>query len=196
MSQEIEIEFKSLLTEKDYEKLCRAFDLSDDHSFTQTNYYFDTPQGDLKQKKLGLRIRTFDDKAELTLKSPLKNHEGLLETTDYLTQEDAAALLKENNILATGHVAEKLQQFNIDANTVCLIGELKTKRLEYKLDEAHLLVLDESWYHGQHDYELEMEVREAVSGKDFFVKFINEQGITYIPTENKISRTLRAKKAL
>lgn len=196
MSQEIEIEFKSLLTEKDYKKLCATFELSDANSFTQTNYYFDTPQGDLKEKRLGLRIRTFDDKAELTLKSPLENQEGLLETTDYLTHEEAKALLNENNILVTGQVAKKLQEFNINANDVYLIGELKTKRLEYKLDESHLLVLDESWYHGKHDYELEMEVKEAVSGKDYFVKFIKEYGITYIPTENKISRTIRAKKAL
>ena len=36
----------------------------------QKNYYIDTPDFELREKKVAMRIRTFEDWAELTLKVP------------------------------------------------------------------------------------------------------------------------------
>ena len=52
----LEIEFKTLLTKDEYNRLAMLF--SHVTPVTQTNYYIDTPQSDMRSKKLSLRIRT------------------------------------------------------------------------------------------------------------------------------------------
>ena len=51
-----EIEFKTLITKEQYEKLLKDFNL-ENNIFTQTNYYFDTEDAKLLQEKTVLRIR-------------------------------------------------------------------------------------------------------------------------------------------
>ena len=51
----IEIEAKVLLSEKDYEKLKKNFRYG--KKIIQTNYYIDTPKRDLKLNNIALRIR-------------------------------------------------------------------------------------------------------------------------------------------
>ncbi|WEG73699.1 CYTH domain-containing protein [Vagococcus intermedius] len=195
MSQEVEIEFKTRLTSKQYAKLMTDYNLTEQDCFTQTNNYFDTPDHLLKKQKMGLRIRLLPTEAELTLKSPLVTGYGLLETTDKLTLTEAKDLIDEDNILLTGNVATYLKDLGIDPIKLTSFGQLTTKRAEVALTPDNLLVLDESWYHGQHDFELEMEVKNAESGKAFFVNFLNRHGIPYSPTKNKIERTFAAKMA-
>lgn len=50
MAQEIEIELKQLLMKEEFEQLKEYFQLKDEDFHTQTNYYFDTPQFDIKSK--------------------------------------------------------------------------------------------------------------------------------------------------
>ena len=52
MSEEIEIEFKNLLTEKEYQTLLYSFNATENELFTQINSYFDTPDWDLKNYML------------------------------------------------------------------------------------------------------------------------------------------------
>ena len=52
----LEIEYKTLLTKDEYNRLAMLF--SHVTPVTQTNYYIDTPQSDMRSKKLSLRIRT------------------------------------------------------------------------------------------------------------------------------------------
>ena len=66
----LEIEFKTLLTKDEYNRLAMLF--SHVTPVTQTNYYIDTPQSDMRNKKLSLRIRTLPTHGELTLKIPEK----------------------------------------------------------------------------------------------------------------------------
>ena len=62
----LEIEYKTLLTKDEYNRLAMLF--SHVTPVTQTNYYIDTPQSDMRNKKLSLRIRTLPTHGELTLK--------------------------------------------------------------------------------------------------------------------------------
>ncbi len=48
MSEEIEIEFKSMLSQIEYEKLLRYYNITDDQFVIQTNLYFDTADFQLK----------------------------------------------------------------------------------------------------------------------------------------------------
>lgn len=194
MSQAIEIEYKTLLTATEYEKLVTDFSLSDTLFFTQTNVYYDTPDFKLKALGMGLRIRLLENRGELTLKSPLTEaNAGLLETTDTLTHEEATSLVNQEQILLEGAVANFLNEKGIQPTDLMVHAALKTKRVEVQLNPDALLVLDESWYHGKHDYELELEVSESTEGKRVFKDLLNQYGIIFKTSENKIARALKAK---
>lgn len=193
MSEVIEIEYKSLLTQEEYQQLWQQYIADSTTSFTQTNVYYDTEDFHLKDLGMGLRIRLLSTKAELTLKSPLITDEGLLETTDELALPIAQQLVTKQIIPAEGAVAEKLKSLGINRHQLTVHGQLTTKRVEAQLEPTILLVLDESWYHGKHDYELEMEVSDPHLGKEYFVNFLKENAIDYKVAKNKIVRTFEAK---
>ena len=188
MTEQIEIEYKTLLTNTQFAAI-KAKYAPGKNAFVQENYYFDTPDFRLKQLQCGLRIRIFEDSAECTLKTPLK--EGLLETTDHLSPEHAQTLLQTQTILLHGSVAKKLASLGIQADQVCLFADLKTARIQVNLPIGEL-ALDESWYGKCHDYELELEVTDATKGKVDFLNLLAEFEISYQPAKNKIIRAFEA----
>lgn len=189
MSEELEIEFKNKLSEKEYYKLLDYYEADKNDFFIQENHYFDSEQWELKEKKAGLRIRILEDTAELTLKTPFNNH--LLETTDCLSLADSKKLLLEDKIDPTGQVAKKLKELGIKPSDVHLIGSLRTKRFE-KITSKGLIVLDQSFYGGQMDFELEFEVTEDHSGKIDFDALLKQHHLKRIPSQNKIVRMINA----
>lgn len=188
MTEQIEIEYKTLLTHAQFTAI-KAKYAPEKNAFVQENYYFDTPDFRLKQLQCGLRIRTFEEGGECTLKTPLKD--GLLETTDHLSLEQAQTLLQAKTILPHGSVAQKLVQLGIQPDQVRLLADLKTARIQIDLPIGEL-ALDESWYGKNHDYELELEVSEASKGKQDFLDLLAEFGIHYQPAKNKIVRAFEA----
>lgn len=185
MSESVEIEFKTLLTKENYEKICQFYQLDDKDFFIQKNIYYDTSDQALKKMGAGLRIRLYKENAEATLKTPL-NH-GLLETSDKLSLKEAETLLNENAFLTKGAIIEKLTTFKIAAKDLQILADLT----EFSIKEG-LLALDESWYSSQHDYELELEVQEANLGKKAFEELLQQMNIPYQPAKNKIQRAVAA----
>src|SRR5699024_6280641 len=86
MGQEIEIEYKNLLTKQEFNHLLHHFSFPQPGK-KQTNYYFETKNFTLKENRSALRIREKDGNYQLTLKEPHVN--GLLETHDMLTESEA-----------------------------------------------------------------------------------------------------------
>lgn len=191
MSKNLEIEFKTLISESDFYRLRNYFHLEKNDFFVQENYYFDTIDFKLKQKNSGLRVRLFSDSAELTLKTP--EVVGLLETTDHLTLQQAFHIISSEKLLFEGFVYDKLMNFGIDPTALCMIGCLKTKRAERKLPQG-LLALDESWYNQHHDFELELELTDSVRGKNDFLLLLDQLDLKEKPTQNKIQRMLDSSK--
>lgn len=187
MNEELEIEFKNKLSAKEYYNLLEYFKASEDDFFIQENHYFDSNLWELKKNHAGLRIRILDDSAELTLKTPFNDH--LLETTDNLSLTEAKELVLENKINFNGHVAKKLRNLAVEPSDVHLIGSLVTKRFEKKTSKG-LIVLDQSFYGEQTDFELEFEVQEAKQGKIDFDTFLKKHHIKNIPSENKVVRMI------
>ncbi|WP_225744363.1 CYTH domain-containing protein [Marinilactibacillus sp. Marseille-P9653] len=189
MSQNVEIEYKNLLTELEYEKLIKAFEINKAESFTQENIYFDSKEMVLKENQLALRIRIKDDVAEMTLKSPHEGH--LLETNESLTIERARALVEKTVIYPTGQIADLLASYGIDSMTpLYIIAQLRTQRLEKKVHSC-LIVLDKSWYGDQIDYELEIESTTSTEGKQFIKNLLTQYDIPERDTPNKISRAVQ-----
>lgn len=191
MSQEIEIEFKNLLTKTEFEAFKTSFNITDDDFITQENHYFDTPNFLLKSRQSALRIRKKQDVYFLTLKQPHK--EGLLETHQKITEEEAKLLLSNKaEVFIDGEVKEAILKLDIDPQAITYLGTLKTNRAEIR-DCENLLVLDHSFYLNHEDYELEYEVQNIETGKQKFLALLQQHNIPLRPAKNKILRFFETK---
>lgn len=189
MAQEIEIEFKNLLTEKEYHQVYHYLPFKTVELMEQTNYYFETEDLKLKQKGAALRIRYKNGKCTLTLKEPHK--EGLLETHDSLTEEEANLWI-QNKMMVKPHVSKQLQGLGISIESLHYMGSLTTRRkeMEYK---GTTVVLDHSLYYDQEDYELEVEANSKEDGKKAIQEILKACNIPERETDNKIKRFYNAK---
>lgn len=178
----LEIEYKTLLTEKEYELLLPDF--KDVSPVEQTNYYIDTPDEQIKKSRSSLRIRTLENKAELTLKVP--QDVGNLEYNQDLSLESAQNLVK-HFILPDGQIKDLLTEKQIDLNELIIWGHLTTKRLE-KESDIGLMALDANACSHHKDFELEVEVSEAQAGKIAFEHFLKTKGITFKYASSKVAR--------
>jgi uncharacterized protein YjbK len=184
LTQSLEIEFKNLLTQLEYEKIKSYFNLNESMFFQQENHYFDTLTFTLKENRSALRIRKKADYFELTLKQPVPD--GLLETNQVLTENEAKKAL-ENNVIPKGEITDLLTTMNIDPSQIRFFGTLTTKRAEWEYKEG-LLVLDFSSYLNTNDFELEYEVLNREMGYTTFIKLLSTLQIPIRKTDNKIMR--------
>ena len=86
----LEIEYKTLLDKDEYQSLLPLF--TDTELVVQTNHYIDTQDQLIRQEKMALRVRTFTNQAELTLKVP--ETVGHFEYNKNLSQEETKAILQ------------------------------------------------------------------------------------------------------
>lgn len=178
----LEIEYKTLLNKDDFNRLSPQF--AQVAPVTQTNYYFDTAAFDMKASRMSLRIRTFDDRAELTLKVPKKV--GNLEHNHDLTLEEAKNIIQTNHfpkIAFFDHIREN----GVDPAALKCFGHLTTTRREMKTSIG-LMALDSNQYAGKQDYELELEVEDADKGKTDFDRFLAQNHIHFKYAKSKVAR--------
>lgn len=192
LGQHIEIEFKNMLTKKEYLHLITEFSINETLIDTQINHYFDTDKFQLKELASALRIREKKGKFELTLKQPEKV--GLLESNQELTKEMAFSML-QGAALPEGIVREQLEKIDFPINKLQYFGSLTTKRCELQYKDG-LLVLDHSLYLLKEDYELEYEVEDPQKGEIAFKQLLQTFHIPIRATENKIKRFYHQKYSL
>lgn len=184
-----EIEFKTLLTKEEFHQLKDRFQPFE--KIWQKNFYFDTPDFQLKAHHCGLRIRLFaDGKAEATLKTPAEV--GLIETTELLSKKQLQTDWKKQ-FPTFESIDKKLEFFNIVPSTLVLFAELETTRFEKDLKNNIAMMIDHSQYYGTEDFELEVEVPNLKIGKPFYEHFLAENHLSYRPAVNKIARALNQK---
>ncbi|MED3551573.1 CYTH domain-containing protein [Cytobacillus praedii] len=184
MSQNIEIEFKNLLTKQEFEKLVNHFKLKDTDFFTQENHYFDTPDFALKEQGSALRIRKKGEKYEITLKQPYQD--ALLETNESL-EPLAAEKIFETGTIRNETIKGLIKKMNIDPDRIQYFGSLSTKRAEVEYENG-LIVIDNSFYLNIEDFELEYEVSNRNDGQKKFSALLEQLVIPVRKTENKIKR--------
>ncbi len=186
----LEIEYKTLLSHSEYHHLLSLF--SDVQPVSQTNYYIDTPDKKVKEARCSLRIRTLPNRAELTLKVP--QAVGNLEYNQDLTSEEANQLIHLFQ-LPSGKIKDYLMDKQLPIDQLTIWGHLTTKRYE-KETALGLMALDANSYVGQSDYELEVEVTDAKSGKIAFENFLSEQAIQFKYASSKVARLAKQLKAV
>ena len=190
MAIEIEKEFKNLLTKEEYTRLLQAYDEQLTHHITQTNSYFDH-QNMLKNHKCALRIRMIEgvDYGEVTLKIP-KSSVEVVEVNEKFSPKQLQEWIDAKEFLLPKLIKDTLAQEGLELDTVQMIANLKTIRREGHLNDDTLLVLDQSFYNNTCDYELEMEVKDIISGEELFKKILNNYSIIPKKTASKIVRAL------
>ncbi|SOB91718.1 uncharacterized protein YjbK [Ureibacillus xyleni] len=191
MSQELEIEFKNMLTKEQYEFLLKEFQVKDEDIISQTNHYFDTPSFTLKELSSGLRIRETKNKIVCTLKEK-KSTNIHLETTDEITRKQADLMLAGKEFSAP-KVRAKLIELTIPIDELNVFGSLTTDRVEIPY-KGGILVFDHSFYLQCDDYEVEYEASNEKEGKEIFMEFLQSRQIKRHVTDKKIARFMKALK--
>lgn len=192
MSQQIEIEFKNLLTKEEFDRLTSFFHLSENDFVQQENHYFDTELFQLKELGIALRIRAKNNRYVLTLKEPA--HVGLLETHQPLSEQEALTAIRTSLLPKEGEVMEKIARLGIKSEMLVLFGSLTTFRAE-KVYKNGLIVLDHSRYENKEDFEAEFEAKDEKEGMQMFYSLLKMHGIPLRKTENKIKRLYLAKRS-
>ncbi|MGY4689542.1 CYTH domain-containing protein [Salibacterium sp. K-3] len=193
MSRETEIEKKNLLTEREFHQLCETFHVTNQQFERQANTYFDTPDGGIKKQGGALRVREKNNSMVLTLKQPAL--EGLLETNQSLSQEEAESVLTGRG-LPEGEVKTTLTgSLNIDPNHLTRLGTLETLRaqLSYK---TGILFFDHSTYLDTEDFEIEIEGPSEQEVETWLDEVLKKQNIPLRNTPNKIKRFFQRKQEL
>lgn len=188
MSQEVEIEFKNLLTIHEYNLLTEDL-FSQAEMIEQTNYYFETDSFDLKAKQSALRIRKKNKTYTLTLKEP--HPDGLLETHDTLTEKEFLSWTSGRPTEAP-NVAEQLKQLSVDLSFLNYAGRMTTFRKEIPYQDT-LIVLDKSMYLDTEDAELELEAASKHYGEKVFNSLLANYHIPVRKTPAKIARFFHQK---
>ncbi|UQD51428.1 CYTH domain-containing protein [Bacillus methanolicus] len=192
MSQQIEIEFKNLLTKDEFQRIQKVFYIKSTNFSKQINHYFDTDLFSLKELGSALRIREKNGFFELTLKQPVDG--GLLETNQKINSYEAEKMLRHLTF-PEGKIRTILQNLNINLSDLEYLGSLTTLRAEQKY-KGGLLVFDHSYYLNKEDFEIEYEVTNREEGQKIFMDLLNELNIPLRNTENKIKRFFKAKNNL
>lgn len=188
MNKSVEIEFKSMLTEQEYNKLMEKF--HGNRTDLQTNHYFDTPRFSLKAASCSLRVRERDG-LELTLKR--KKGYSIQESTIEITQEQFESF-KNTGVLPSEEAQQEIQHI-IGEQKLNNFLSLSTLRM-YLPYKTGILFIDKSMYFDQVDYELEYEAKSYYQGRKEFVEIINELGIQYKKADKKIRRAYNAFKRM
>ena len=131
-----EHETKYMLTGEEYGYLLKLFEGLPQKRELQTNYYYDTPREELREKNITLRIREKNGKTKGTVKRHLGNGSST-----------------EESFTADGIPESML----FEGDRVYLAGELKTDRTTVFLSETVMLMLDRNEYLDTVDFELELE---------------------------------------
>ncbi|MFC4353638.1 CYTH domain-containing protein [Chryseomicrobium palamuruense] len=180
MNKHNEIEFKTMLTEAEYEHLIHAYPSP---SYTQKNIYLDTRDGFYQKRKIGCRIRIKNDSYEFTLKEP---------KTDDITEETNWPLHKTDflEFQRTGNF--KPDWLDVPTPLVS-IGEIVTTRSEHPFRSGQLM-MDRSTYFDVIDYELEFEVANYKKGKAQFEELLVLHNLPFRPAKKKLVRMLEVSK--
>lgn len=186
MATNIEIEAKVLIEKEGFEKVKKLYEDYANSAYIQTNYYIDTPDFLLRKNGVGLRIRCFENKYVMTLKTPLS--EGLLEKTENITKEEYR-LMRDQSIFPENKIKSFIIMLGFEIEQLKILTSLKTERIDIAF-ESGMFSIDRNEYSGKIDYELEKESNNLKSGEDFLVDICTKAGVSF--TINKTTKQARA----
>lgn len=187
MTQEIEIEFKTVLEKTAFDTLLNALPFSA-NAIEQTNYYFETNDFALKKQGSAIRIRKKHDEYVITLKQP--HEQGILETHERINSDTFMNWI-DGKPVATGQLKDQLTALQVHLEDLIYHGYLTTFRHTFTENELEY-VLDESHYNGIVDYELELEAVSFTDGEKAFDALLGQYHIQKKAPITKIERFFKS----
>ena len=182
-----ELEYKLMLTKKQFQNITLTYHAN--HDYTQTNYYFTHPY--LQKHHYMLRVRHKENTYEMTLKTPHQNYQK--EYNLMISLDDFNKL--KNHQPLDNEIIQILKP-HLDPTTLNQQFSLTTHRYDYILEHG-ILSLDHNTYCNQEDYELEFEVNDPIKGYKQFKDILQTFQLTYQKNnDSKIVRALKAYKNL
>lgn len=185
----MEYEARAMLSEEEYLLIKEKY-LKKENKIvfsTNENAYFDTPNLDITNHHMVLRVRKInDDKKELTLK--IQRTDVCIEINHNLTPE------QEKELYETGRIPNQpirgmLMDSAISLRNIKYITSLKTERMEIQYNN-YLLVLDKNYYRDIIDYNIEVESTSEIEAKRILKEILDSFGIEY--RTNYINKAKRA----
>jgi uncharacterized protein YjbK len=177
MNHNHELEFKTIISEKNYVSLIENYVLTD-NIFLQTNHYFDTQELNLSNQSIVLRIRQKGDRFyKLTIKSQQEGN--AYESHILLTPEQA------NEMIEHGF---NTKDFFADLDHhVYFVASINNFRASMPYHQG-VMYIDRCEYCETIDYELEYEVTEFEEGYKQFLVFLEKHQISKVNTRRKSDR--------
>ena len=188
MQKSVEVEFKTLLSKEEYERLMDQF--KGNRMDLQTNHYFDTSRFSLKALDASLRVRERES-LELTLK---RKKGYIIQEFNLPINKEIFEEIRTTGVLPEGELKNELNNL-IGEQKINNFLSLSTLRMFFAYNNG-VLFIDKSQYLGITDYELEYEAKSYHAGKKEFVQIINELGIQYRKSEKKVRRAYNAYKRI
>ncbi|TFG81821.1 MAG: CYTH domain-containing protein [Erysipelotrichales bacterium] len=171
-----EIEYKTLVSEDQFNRLLAHFTIS--KTIHQTNTYFDTADRKLKAMRIACRIRVSDVMIEATVKE--STDEGILEYNQTLETFDPDVFKTKEfrNLFKRLHMTEPLFE----------IGNASTTRFIVEEEQGELC-FDRTVFQNHTDFELEYEVKvDAQLGYARFMHILELEDIPYVASKSKMIR--------
>ena len=176
MRTNTEIEYKTLVSEEQFERLLAHF--QPNISLQQTNTYFDTVDKRLKALKVACRIRVNDKMIEATIKEQVEV--GILEYNHTLDTFDPG-------IFRVGEFKELFDRFGIFEPLVEIGKATTLRRIIY--EKTGELCFDRTIFKNHIDYELEYEIiGDKQEGYARFMEILALENIVYVPSISKMMR--------
>lgn len=179
MHQQIEKEFKVLITKKQYEYFIHEM-YPHILPIRQKNVYYDTKDAFLSKNKIALRIRYINERKIVTLK--------------YYEGNDLMEIEKEvncdNPFKDDFNIRETLKKFNI-VDTLIPCVTIVTYRTIIAGEYAEIAIDKNKFDDGSIDYEIEYEVKQPHNDIELFQSILDKINIKYEKNaKSKIRRAL------
>lgn len=175
MSKNLEIEYKLLINEKQYNQIIN--DYKNFKSYTQINYYFDTFDFILQKKRYMLRVREKNGEYEFTLKKQGTSVIGIDEYNEPISLDIFKQLCNQTRI--ESQILDLLESEGITINQLFQQYHLETIRTDIPYLNG-ILSLDKNNYLNLTDYEIEYEVTDPTNAIDNFNQFLKNYNLKYI----------------
>lgn len=179
MINNIETEYKVLVTKEQFEKLKSNYLILE--SRKQVNTYYDTKTALIKKQKYSMRIREVNNQFIFTLKTP---HKGAHHEHECLVSQNSVEAFKEPEIVLL------FDQYHLHGDYQ-EIGKCITYRSIYANELAELC-FDINEYNGITDFEIEYEMKSDHDGIAAFNQILSAIDCVYVKNcPSKIARTCR-----
>ena len=182
----IEQEVKIALEADSFARLKSGLGLDGVAPRQQVNHYYDSDQSALKEARAALRLRQYDQVSEWTFKQALDQFQALEITQTNAGRLDSVPASLTGAWIQDASLLAALAKVGIEPQDLVLRYGFQTNRWTLDLGWGEL-VLDQTLYGDQADYELELEAQDLHLAQDYIAKLSQTYDFPLLAADKKIA---------